>query len=173
MGLFSSKKTSNNQTTNLEDNRLVTDANSLGNTGEGGVVAGMLGLSGGSTATLLDTSDNSFNLSASNSESYSLSDYSTSNTSDNRSWFDGRAWNDNSQRHTSINVTDGDIIKAAFDYLKVGDASRAKQVDALLDTSKSAVAAAMESNESAESLASKTMIYALAAVAAVLIFRAA
>lgn len=158
MGLFSSSKSSSTQNTSLADNRLVTDANSLGNTGAGGAVGGLLGVTGG-PGYLTDASqiDNSVALSSVNSDS--------------RQWSDSRRWSDSSQNSTSINITDGGIIKSAFDYLSARDASGAKQVDALLNTAASSVSAAMSNTKTAESKANDTMIYALAAVAAVLIFK--
>lgn len=153
MGLFSSSKSSSTQTTNLADQRLVADAGSLGNTGDGASVGGLLGVSGGGQGFL----DNSLQLS------------SNTNTTNNSS--DSRQWSDSSQTSTSINVTDGGIIQSAFAYLKERDASGAKQVDALLNTAASSVSAAMSNTKTAESKANDTMIYALAAVAAVLIFK--
>jgi len=68
-----------------------------------------------------------------------------------------------------VNMLDGGLIEAAFSYLKERDASGARQIDALLDTSRSAVELSVKNNESSK--ANTTMIYAVSAVAAVLILK--
>jgi hypothetical protein len=69
----------------------------------------------------------------------------------------------------TINMLDGGLIEAAFAYLTERDASGSRQVDALLDTSRSAVEMSIKNNESSK--ANQTMIYAVSAVAAVLILK--
>lgn len=111
-------KSSQTQTTQQTDARLVVDGGSLGNTGAGATVAGANAISG------------------------------TGNT---------------------INLLDGGLIESAFAYLTARDVSGAKQVDTMLDTSRSAVEKAIAIN--AESKTNNTMIYALSAVAAVLVLK--
>lgn len=69
----------------------------------------------------------------------------------------------------TINMLDGGLIDSAFAYLTERDASGAKQVDTMLDTSRSAIELAVAQNS--ESKANTTMIYALSAVAAVMVLK--
>lgn len=114
------KKSSSSQaqTTQQTDARLVVDGGSLGNTGAGATVAGVAAVSG--TGNIL-------------------------------------------------NMLDGGVIESAFKYLTARDVSGAKQVDTMLDTSRSAMEKAIAIN--AESKTNNTMIYALSAVAAVLVLK--
>lgn len=107
------------------DNRLVTGEGSLGLTGNKNstVTTGGFSASGKqSSITAIDntqlTDDRDF--------------FQTNNLSDARTFSDSRSFSDSSSTNINVESMDADIARAAFDFVKAGDATNAEGFDSLL-----------------------------------------